>query len=109
VREMASPDVHIKGRLLQYLEEGPQWDYELAARVESEYDEWRGEYCHNTVRMNLVDLHSGGLIMPEEETVDPSKTFGKEKMIFRFALTDFGRQRMKESGLLVGAGAKGIS
>lgn len=106
---MGSPNVHVKGRLLQYLEEGPQWDYQLAARIESEYEECQGEYWHNTVRMNLVDLHSGGLILPEEETVDPSKTFGHEKMIFRFALTDFGRQRMKESGLLEGAGVKGTS
>lgn len=104
---MANPDVHVKGRLLQYLEEGPQWDYELAERIVAEYPEAHGEYWHNTVRMNLVDLHSGGLIAPQEESVDPSKTFGNEKMIFRFALTQFGRRRMQESGLLLGAGTKG--
>jgi hypothetical protein len=106
---MPGPDVHVKGRLLQYLAEGPQWDYELAARIEAEYSECQGEYWHNTVRMNLLDLHSGGLVKYEEETVDPSKTFGNEKMIFRLALTEFGRRRMQESGLMVSAGAKGAS
>ena len=92
--------VHIKGRLLQLLEEGPRWDYELAERIAEEYSEARGQYWADTVRLNLADLHSGGPVMAEDEAVDPSKTFGREKVLFRFALSEFGRQRMQESGLL---------
>lgn len=95
----ATPKVHIKGRLLQLLDEGPKWDYELAARISEEYAEAQGEYWADTIRLNLADLHSGGLIYHQDETVDPSKSFGQEKILFQFSLSDFGRQRMRESGL----------
>ena len=92
--------VPIKGRLLQLLDEGPQWDYELAQRIADEYPEAQGQYWADTVRLNLADLHSGGLVLQEEDAVDPSKTYGREKVLFRFALSEFGRQRMAETGLL---------
>ena len=96
-----APRVHIKGRLLQLLaEHGPMWDWELAERIAREYEEAQGAYWADTVRLNLADLHSGGLVYHEEDAVDPAKTFGREKVLFRVALTDFGRQRMRETGLL---------
>ena len=94
--------VHIKGRLLQLLAEEPRWDHELAAQVAEEYPEAQGQYWADTVRLNLADLHSGGLIYHVEEAVDPSKTYGQEKLLCRFALSDFGRRRAVESGLLAG-------
>jgi hypothetical protein len=94
--------VHIKGRLLQLLEQGgPQWDYELGAKIAGEYDEVEGQYWYDTIRLNLADLFSSGLITEVEETLDPSKSYGVEKVLFRFELTDFGRQRMRDSGLSV--------
>ncbi|MDP9400893.1 MAG: hypothetical protein M3P39_08130 [Actinomycetota bacterium] len=102
---MAS-QVPIKARLLQLLDEGPQWDYELAQRIAQEYPEAQGQYWADTVRLNLADLHSGGLVMQEEDAVDPSKTFGREKVLFRFALSEFGRQRMLETGLLEANGTR---
>ncbi len=95
-----APQVHIKGRLLQLLDEGPHWDYELAQRIADEYPEAQGQYWADTVRLNLADLHSGGLVVQQEDAVDPSKTYGREKVLFRFALSEFGRQRMQETGLL---------
>ena len=95
-----APQVPIKARLLQLLDEGPQWDYELAQRIAQEYPEAQGQYWADTVRLNLADLHSGGLVLQEEDDVDPSKTFGREKVLFRFALSEFGRQRMAETGLV---------
>ena len=56
-----APEPHIKARLLQLLEGGPRWDYELAEQIVLEYPEAHGEYSHNVVRLNLADLHSGGL------------------------------------------------
>jgi hypothetical protein len=94
------PKVHIKGRLLQLLEQGgPQWDYEVAAKIASEYDEVEGQYWYDTIRLNLADLFSSGLITEVEETLDPSKSYGVEKVLFRFELTDFGRERMRDTGL----------
>ena len=101
----AKSKVHIKGRLLQLLAERSRWDYELAARIAEEYPEARGEYWADTVRLNLADLHSGGLIYHEDETIDPTKSYGREKILFRFTLSEFGRQRLRESGLLVHAAA----
>jgi hypothetical protein len=91
--------VHIKGRLLQLLEDGPQWDHELAARIAEEYPEAQGEYWANTVRLNLADLLSGGLVYEVGQDVDPRRTYGEEKILMRLALSDFGRRRMRESGL----------
>jgi hypothetical protein len=92
--------VHIKGRLLQLLEGAdPQWDYELAAAIGSEYDEVHGQYWYDTIRLNLADLFSSGLITETEEKLDPSKSYGVEKVLFRFKLTGFGKQRMRDTGL----------
>lgn len=97
------PQLHVKGRLLQLLaEEGPQWDYELAERLAGEYGERGTEYWHDTMRLTLADLGSGGLVYPEEQmdTVDTSRTFGVEKLVRHYVLSDFGRQRASEMGLL---------
>jgi hypothetical protein len=94
-------DVHIKGRILQLLDErGPLWDYELFAALASEYPEVQGEYWYDTIRLKLADLYSSGLTTSVEEALDPEKSFGSEKILFRFALTDFGLERMRHTGLL---------
>ncbi len=94
-------ETHIKGRLLQLLaERGPMWDYELAEEIEREYPEVNGDYWRGTVRLLLADAYSSGLLRSEEEKLDPSRTGGEEKVLFRFALTEFGRERMGHTGLL---------
>ena len=96
--------VHIKGRILQLIQERSQWDYEIAARIAAEYSEAQGDYWHNTIRLNLADLYTGGLVTYEEATLDSDKTGGIEKPVFRYALTAFGRDRMRQTGLeLTGA------
>jgi hypothetical protein len=96
------PDVHIKGRIHQLLEErGPLWDYELFATLVSEYPEVNGQYWYDTIRLKLTDLYSTGLTTSVEEDLDADKSFGNEKILFRFALTDFGRERMRDAGLLL--------
>jgi hypothetical protein len=97
------PKLPIKGRLLQLLQErGPQWDYELAGGIAREYAEVDGQYWYDTIRLSLADLFSSGLITEVEEALDPSKSYGVEKILFRFELTDFGRQRMRDTGLAAG-------
>jgi hypothetical protein len=103
------PAVHVKGRLLQILEEeGAHYDHELAARLAQEYGEQDNAYWHNTVRLTLADLHSGGLVLPREDDdrLDPSLTFGVEKLIRRYDLTDFGRERMLATGLVRSAATR---
>lgn len=93
-------ELHMKGYMLQLLaKRGPSWDHEIAAAVIEEYG-LAGEYWYGTVRLTLTDLFSGGLVDEIETTIDPEKSFGKERLLFKFALNDFGRERMRQSGLL---------
>jgi hypothetical protein len=97
------PKLHIKGRILQLLEErGPLWDYEIFELVAAEYPEVEGQYWYDTLRLVLADLYSSGITTSVEEGLDPGKSFGVEKILFRFDLTSFGRDRMRHTGLSTG-------
>ncbi len=97
--------VHVKGRILQILQTGgAKWDYEIAEQILREYG-LEGEYWVGNVRVTLGDLHSGALAEVIDQTIDASKSHGKEKLLFRYKLTEFGRERMKHTGLLVEEGA----
>lgn len=90
---------HIKGHLLETLaNNGQMWDYELAEEVMSAFD-LDGEYWWGTVRLTLTDLYSGGLISECGTDLDPSKSRGVEKVLFKFELTRFGHTRMAQAGL----------
>lgn len=90
---------HIKGHLLETLaRKGTLWDYELADEVMGALG-LTSDYWYGTVRLTLTDLYSGGLISECGTDVDPSKSRGEEKVLFRFELTDFGRTRMAQAGL----------
>lgn len=92
--------LHMKGYVLQLLDDrGPLWTDEVIEAVSAEYGV-SGPYWRGTVRLTLVDLYAGGLISEEDATVDPARTHGEERVLFRYALTDFGRDRMAQSGLV---------
>lgn len=93
-------ELHMKGYMLRLLATGgARWDYEIADDVMSAYG-LSGDYWYGTVRLTLTDLFSGGLLDEIETTIDPEKSFGEEKLLFKFGLNDFGRDRMRQSGLL---------
>lgn len=93
------PDVHIKGHILQLIERNEtMWDYEIADEVMRVYG-LSGDYWHGTVRLTLTDLFSAGLLDEIETTVDPAKSAGRKQVLFRFGLNDFGRERMRQTGL----------
>lgn len=94
------PDVHIKGYILQLIaRNGGMWDYDVAADVRRAYG-LSGGYWDGTVRLTLTDLFSGGLLDELDIAVDPNKSGGEPKLLFKFALNDFGRERMAQAGLL---------
>jgi hypothetical protein len=104
-----APKVHMKGRLLQILAEGgPQWDYKIASQLIREYGLEESAYWHGQTRLELIDLKTGGLIDIDEDqdTLDPSKTFGEEKLVRVYSLTPFGRERMQMTELLPSAAAQ---
>lgn len=97
------PDLHLKGYLLTLLAQNEaMWDYELAEDALAAYG-LSGDYWIGTVRLTLTDLYSGGLVDLIDSTVDAEKSGGKEKILMRYRLNDFGRERMRQTGLLTAA------
>ena len=88
--------VHIKGFILRQIAgTDGMWDSDIAASVCEEYGK-QGPYWIGSVRVILTDLYSGGLVTSVEEKFDAYA----DKMRFRFRVSDFGRQRMRDTGLL---------
>ncbi len=52
------------------------------------------------MRLNLTDLFSGALIETVEEKLDNGEHFGDGKILFKFALTSFGEERMRDTGII---------
>lgn len=94
--------IHLKGRILQLLERAESlWDHEIRDVILREYG-LSGPYWTGTIRMTLTDLHAGGLIHHIESQIDPNSTAGAEKLLNRYRLNSFGRERMRQTGLLEG-------
>lgn len=100
------PKMHLKGRILQIVRDNTMgksekgiWDYEIAKQVLTEY-ELNGAYAKGTVRVALTDLFSGALIETSEEKLDNGEHFGKDKVLFKYSLTSFGEDRMKDAGII---------
>ena len=92
--------VHMKGFVLQkLLQDGPMWDHEIVDAVAKRFGT-SGPYWTGTVRLTLIDLYSGGLLNELDVTVDPAKSDGQQKPLFRYEVNAFGRERMEQSGLL---------
>ncbi len=88
--------MHIKGFILQEIARTDgMWDGDIAAAVCRTYGK-SGPYWIGTVRVTLTDLYSGGLLTSVEEKFDSAA----DKMRFRFRVSDFGRRRMIDTGLL---------
>ncbi len=91
--------VHIKGRILQLLDQsGAQWDNDICDAILKEYG-LAGRYWTGTVRMTLTDLHSGGLIDYTESKIGKGSDDGAERLLTAYRLNEFGRSRMRQTGL----------
>ncbi|PLR81271.1 hypothetical protein CVD25_05450 [Bacillus canaveralius] len=99
------PKMHMKGRILQIVRENSNgqkngiWDYNIADKILTEY-QLAGDYAKGNVRVTLTDLFSGALIETIEEKIDEGEHFGEGKILFKFALTSFGEQRMRDTGII---------
>ncbi|OHR66516.1 hypothetical protein HMPREF3291_01390 [Bacillus sp. HMSC76G11] len=98
--------IHIKGRILQIIHENTKeksskgiWDYDIARQILKEY-ELAGAYAMGNVRVTLTDLFSGALIEAVEEKLDEGEHFGAGKILFKFALTSFGEERIHDTGII---------
>lgn len=89
--------LHLKGYLLQRLSRrSDDWDTRLVGEVLAEYGLQGLHWCNN-LHIALDELASGGLIEPLEARLMDGQ------LQFRYRLTDFGRQRMADTGLLTEA------
>lgn len=88
--------LHQKGFLLVELSRAASlWDHELIAKTMSEYA-LSGNYWVNAIRIALDELAAAGLILRLEAKLDDATA----KLLFCYALSDFGRTRMRDTGLL---------
>lgn len=89
--------LHMKGYILQLLADGDGlWDGDIAHRTCIEYGKPEDEYWTGSIRAILADLYSGGLVQTPEDTLDEATG----KVHFRYVITEFGRQRMADTGLI---------
>ena len=110
-REKAGPGVHhpdsdyshlhMKGFILRLLADagnGGLWDYEVMQKVFEKY-RFRSDYWKGEIRVTLTDLYSGALIEEMEDDLDDGRYFGRDKVLMKFRLSEFGAERMVETGL----------
>jgi hypothetical protein len=91
----------MKGRILQLIDDQQHvgiWDWQVTDAVMSEYD-LSGAYWRGNTRVTLTDLFSSGIIESVEEQLDEQAYFGADRILFKFRLNDFGRQRMRDTAL----------
>ena len=90
----------MKGYILQLLAKNGEgmWDYEIADSTLAAYG-YDGTYWKGEVRLALTDLFSCGLAESVEDKVDDGTFFQTDKLLVRYKLTDFGRERMQQTGL----------
>lgn len=93
--------IHIKGYLLRTLHQNPEglWDHQIAGAAMEEY-QLCGGYWKGLVRVTLADLYSSGLVEHAGEALDDGTHFARGRILFKYRLTDFGRRRMTDTGLL---------
>jgi hypothetical protein len=91
----------MKGFILQLFNESPEglWDYQVCDAVFDYYNR-SGRYWAGEVRATLTDLLSGALLIELEDKLDNKQYFGADKILVKLKLSEFGRERMSQTGLL---------
>ncbi|MDT8282724.1 MAG: hypothetical protein RQ982_07920 [Gammaproteobacteria bacterium] len=88
--------LHHKGYLLVLLEKKQcEWDKPLIKSAMQAY-QLSGRYWFNHFSIILDELASAGLILRENHQVDTVT----DRLMFQYAMSDFGRERMRDTGLL---------
>lgn len=89
-----------KGFLLVTLNQyRSQWDFELINLAMAEYG-LNGDYWINHFSIALDELASAGLIIRIGHRLDDGNAIAPDRLLFDFMLSDFGRERMLDTGLI---------
>jgi hypothetical protein len=91
--------LHQKGFLLVTLSNvSSMWDDQLIENVCSEYEE-SSDFIEKTLRIALDELSAAGLINRIESKLETVNS--KTQLLFNYKLSDFGKSRMVDTGLLI--------
>ncbi len=91
--------LHQKGFLLVAISQSSGiWEQQLIEKVFTEYNE-SGDFREKTLRIALDELAAAGLIKRIENKLETIN--GKEKLLFKYQISDFGITRMVDTGLLL--------
>ena len=100
VRTRNPAEMPMKCRVLQLLaEKGPMLDYEIWGILSREYG-ISGEYWKGVVKLLLIELASGGLTSSIEHSLDDGSHFGKDVVLYKYQIEDFGRLRARQVCML---------
>lgn len=88
--------LHHKGYVLTLLaQQQEQWDKVLIDQAMAEY-KLNGDYWVKHFSVIMDELASAGLISREDHRLDNLS----DRLMFKYRLTEFGRKRMQDTGLL---------
>ena len=92
--------LHQKGFLLLELSKHQSsWDRELIFKALDEYG-LSGKYWINNFSVTLNELAAAGLIKRIDSELNDDSFISSGRLMFKYSLTDFGRTRMRDTGLL---------
>ncbi|MEZ0270923.1 MAG: hypothetical protein ACAH18_02415 [Methylophilaceae bacterium] len=92
--------LHQKGFLLVEISKATTiWDSDLITRALKEYG-LNGSYWVNSLRVALDELAAAGLIVRIGSRLDDGKEIAPGALLFHWRLSEFGRTRMRDTGLL---------
>jgi hypothetical protein len=92
--------LHQKGFLLVEISKAASiWDSDLISKVLKEYN-LSGEYWVNSIRVALDELAAAGLIVRVSSRLDERTPTVPGCLRFNWRLSEFGRSRMRDTGLL---------
>lgn len=92
--------LHQKGFLLVEISKVSSiWDSDLIAKALKEYD-LSGDYWVNSMRVALDELAAAGLIVRVSSRLEQRKPTLPGGLRFNWRLSEFGRSRMRDTGLL---------
>lgn len=76
-------------------QQGPQWDYEIAAGLaQNKGSAGNNKRAAKRARVHLIEAAAIGIVVPVEYAIDTGIHFGEGKLLTRYALTEYGNERL---------------
>lgn len=87
--------------MMTIAENGVLWDYEVAQMMTEGIKEHRRLHrTRNQIRTYLIESAAAGMITAVDGRIDDGDQFSKGKLLSRYALTEFGLERLRHMGFV---------